>query len=76
MERPNTPFKSGALISLPSYLKQCGIDMIALHATRWQGKYIMDITHTHFYSGKVKRTRDFGVAFEVVRTMNRNVRDF
>ena len=34
------------------------------------------VTHTHFYSGKIKGTREFGVAFVVVRTMKRNVIDF
>jgi hypothetical protein len=50
--------------------------MLALQATRWQGKDIMGMSHTHFYSGKIKGTREFGVAFVVVRTMNRNVLDF
>jgi len=40
-----------------------------------------DVTHTRIhtrtrYSGKVKGTRESGVAFVVVRTMNRNVLDF
>jgi len=38
------------------------------------GKDIMDMTsHTHFYSGKVKGTREFGVAFVVVRILKGNV---
>ena len=37
----------------------------------------MDMTsHTLLYSGRVKGTREFGVAFVVVRAMNRNVLDF
>ena len=56
-----TLFKTGALISLLSQLKQCRICIIALQATKWQGKDIMDMTslthshththtHTHIYT--------------------------
>jgi hypothetical protein len=31
---------------------------------------------THLYSGKVEGTREFGLAFVVVKTMNKNVLDF
>ena len=70
-----TLFKTGAQISLLSHLKESRIYVIALQARRWQGKDIMDI-HTHIYSGKVNGTIQLQVAFEVVRTMNRNVLDF
>ena len=34
------------------------------------------VTHTHYYNDKMKGTREFGVAFVVVRKMKRNVLDF
>jgi hypothetical protein len=38
-----------SIISLLSHLKQYRLDIRALHATRWQGKDIMDMTsHTLF----------------------------
>ena len=70
-------FKTGALLSLLSQLKQYKLDITALQETRWQGKDIMDMkSHTLFYSGKEEGTREFGVAFIVERNMKRNVLDF
>ena len=70
-------FKTGALLSLLSQLKQYKLDITALQETRWQGKDIMDMkSHTLFYSSKEGGTREFGVAFIVERNMKRNVLDF
>ena len=72
-----TLFKTGALLSLLSQLKEYRLDITALQETRWQGKDIMDMkSHTLFYSGKEKGTREFGVAFIVERNMKKNVLDF
>ena len=67
-----TLFKTGALLSLLSQLKQFKLEITALQETRWQGKDILDMkSHTLFYSGKEEGTREFGVAFIVDRNMKR-----
>jgi len=70
-------FRTGALLSLLSQLKQYKLDITALQETRWQGKDILHMkSHTLFYSSKEEGTRKFGVAFVVDRNMKRNVLDF
>ena len=72
-----TLFKTGALLSLLSQLKEYRLATTALQETRWQGKDIMDMkSHTLFYGGKEEGTREFGVAFVVERNMKQNVLDF
>jgi exonuclease III len=72
-----TLFKTGALLSLLSQLKEYRLAIMALQETRWQGKDIMDMkSHTLFYSGKEEGTREFGVAIVVERNMKWNVLDF
>jgi exonuclease III len=72
-----TLFKTGALISLLSQLKEYRLGITALQETRWQGKDIMDTkSHTLFYCGKKEGTRELGVAFIVERGMKRNILDF
>ena len=68
---------TGALISLLSQLKEYRLGITALQETGWQGKDIMDMkSHTLFYSGKEERTREFGVAIIVGRSMKMNVLEF
>jgi exonuclease III len=68
-----TLFKTGALISLLSQLKEYRLGITALQETRWQGKDVMGMkSHTLFYSGKEEGTRELGVAFIVERSMKRN----
>jgi hypothetical protein len=56
-----TLFKTGALLSLLSQLKEYRLATTALQETRWQGKDITDMkSHTLFYSGKEEGTRDLG----------------
>ena len=44
-------------------------DIKALQETRWQGKDIMDTkSHTLFYSGKEKDTREFRMTCVVDKT--------
>jgi exonuclease III len=72
-----TLFKTGALLSLLSQLKEYRLVITALQETRWQGKDIMDMkSHILFYSGKEEGRREFGVARVVERNMKRNVLDF
>jgi len=72
-----TLFKTRALLSLLSQIKEHRLAITALQETRWQGKDIMDMkSHTLFYSGKDEGTREFGVAFVVERNMKWNVLDF
>jgi exonuclease III len=72
-----TLFKTVALISLFSQLKEYRLGITALQETRWQGKDITDMkSHTLFYSGKEEETRELGVAFIVERSMKRNILDF
>jgi len=73
-----TLFRTGALLSLLSQLKEYRLAITALQETRWQqGKDIMDMKpHTLFYSDKEKGVREFGVAFVVERNMKRNGLDF
>ena len=70
-------YKTGALISLLSQLKEYKLAIMALQETRWQGKDIMDKkSHTLFCSGKEGGTREFGVAFVVERSMKQGILDF
>jgi len=72
-----TLYKTGALLSLLSQLKEYRLAITAIQETRWQGKDIRDMkSHTLFYSGKEEGSREFGVAFIVERNMKRNVLDF
>jgi hypothetical protein len=58
-------------------LKKYRLNITALQETRWQGKDLMDMkSHTIFYDGKEKGTREFGLAVVVDRIMKRNVLDF
>ena len=66
-------YKTGALISLLSQLKEYKLAITALQETRWQDKDIMDMkSHTLFNGGKERGTREFEVAFVVERNMKRN----
>jgi endonuclease/exonuclease/phosphatase family metal-dependent hydrolase len=72
-----TLYKTGALLSLLSQLKEYRLVVTALREKRWQGKDIKDMkSHTIFYSGKVEGSRELGVAFVVERSMKVNVLDF
>jgi len=72
-----TLYKTGALLSLLSQLKEYRLAITALQETRWQAKDIMDMkSHTLFYSGKEGETREFGMAFVVERNMKLYVLDF
>jgi hypothetical protein len=63
-------YKTGALLSLPSQLKEYRYAVTAVQD-------IQDVkSHTLFYSGKEEGSREFGVAFVVERNMKRNVLDF
>jgi exonuclease III len=69
-----TSYKTGALLSLLSQLKEYRLAITAIQETRWQGRDMK--SHTLFYSNKEEGSRDFGVAFVVERNMKRNVLDF
>jgi exonuclease III len=72
-----TLYKTGALLSVLSPLKEYRLAIMAIQETRWQGKDIQDMkSHTLFYSGKEEGSKEFGVAFVVERNMKRNVLDF
>jgi exonuclease III len=62
---------------LLSQLKEYRPDIKALQETRWEGKNIMDTkSHTPFYGGKGKGTKEFGAAFVVYSSMKRNTLAF
>jgi hypothetical protein len=72
-----TLYKTGALLSLLSQLKEFRLSITAIQETRWQGKDIKDIkSHTLFYNGKEEGSREFEVAFVVERNMKWNGLDF